>query len=46
MIAAPPRTAVRICCRKCYGVLFVGTLLKGKLFCKPCQTWTPVQVEV
>jgi len=47
-VAVAPRTqvAVRFCCRKCYGVLFVGVLAKGKLFCRPCQTWTPVDVTV
>jgi len=37
--------AIRFCCRKCFGVLFVGSLAKGKLFCRPCQMWTPVDVR-
>lgn len=49
-LAAPPvhhpRQATRVVCRTCYGVLFVGTKVEGKLFCKPCQEWTPVRVGV
>ena len=49
-LAAPPvhhpRQVVRVVCRRCYNVLFVGTKIEGKLFCKPCQTFTPARVAV
>jgi len=34
------KQAVKIGCRKCYGVLWVGTLPNGKHYCQHCKLFT------
>ena len=41
----PGAVTMRFCCRKCFGVLFVGAIVRGKLYCGRCSIWTTVDVR-
>lgn len=40
------RASVKVGCSKCYGVLFVGPAVEGKLYCQACKIFTRATVKV
>lgn len=39
-VNAVVKQAIKIGCRKCYGVLWVGSHPNGKHYCQKCSVWT------